>query len=91
MFNRILISALVFLTAAISGCARLDYVKVPTPTQYSGWTDEDQQKADSMKGVRYYLPRPFLHLKKSIPVAQRVAFITRRLTTALPAAMDRGL
>lgn len=78
MFNRILMSAFVFLTAAMSGCARLDYVKVPTPTQYSGWTDEDQQKADSMKGVRYYLPRPFLHLKKSIPVAQRVAFISFR-------------
>ena len=29
-----------------------------------------------MKGVRYYLPRPFLHLKQPIPVAQRVAFIS---------------
>ena len=58
------------------GCARIDYVKVPTPTQYDGWTDENQRKADSMKGVRYYLPRPFLHLKQSIPVSQRVAFIT---------------
>lgn len=37
MFNRILISALVLLIAAVNGCARLDYVKVPTPTQYSSW------------------------------------------------------
>jgi hypothetical protein len=53
----------------------LDYVKVPTPTQYSTWSDEQQTKADQMKGVRYYLPRPFVNLKQSVPVAQRVAFI----------------
>jgi hypothetical protein len=58
------------------GCARIDYEKVPTPTHYDNWTDEDQRKSDSMKGVRYYLPRPFLHLKQSIPVSQRVAFVT---------------
>ena len=58
------------------GCAHMNYVKVPTPTQYSKWTDEQQEKADAMKGVRYYLPRPFLHLKQSVPVAQRVALIS---------------
>lgn len=69
---------IVLVVVGIFGCARLDYIKVPTPTQYSDWTDAHQVKADSMKGVRYYLPRPFLHLKKSIPVAQRVAFISFR-------------
>jgi hypothetical protein len=59
----------------LAGCAGLDYIKVPTPTQHDSWTDQDQSKADAMKGARYYLPRPFLHLKESIPVAQRVAFI----------------
>jgi len=63
----------------LAGCAGLDYTKVPTPTQYSNWTDENQHKADTMKGVRYYLPRPFLHLKESIPIAQRVAFISFHL------------
>ena len=63
----------------LAGCARLDYIKVPTPTQYGNWTDGDQRKADTMKGIRYYLPRPFLHLKQSIPVAQRVAFISFHL------------
>ena len=58
------------------GCARLDYVKVPTPTQYQSWSDENQKAADGMKGVRYYLPRPFLHLKTSVPVAQRVALVS---------------
>ena len=76
MFNRFLISTLVFLIAAINGCARIDYVKVPTPTQYEVWTDKQQKSADNIKGVRYYLPRPFLHLKQSVPVAQRVAFIS---------------
>jgi len=60
----------------IAGCAGMEYVKVPTPTQYQTWTDEDQRDADAMKGVRYYLPRPFVHLKKSVPVAQRVAFVS---------------
>jgi hypothetical protein len=63
----------------LAGCAGLDYVKVPTATQHDSWTDRDQHKADAMKGVRYYLPRPFLHLKESIPVAQRVAFISFHL------------
>lgn len=67
---------LLSLAAFVGGCARLDYVKVPTPTQYANWTDEDQRRADAMKGVRYYLPRPFLHLKQSTPVSQRVAFVS---------------
>ena len=80
MFNRFLITALMFLTAAMNGCARLDYVKVPTPTQYSLWTRDDQRNADRMKGVRYYLPRPFVHLKQSVPVAQRVAFVSLEIS-----------
>jgi hypothetical protein len=52
------------------------YVKVPSPTQYDRWSDDDQRKADRMKGVRYYLPRPYLALKQSTPVAQRTAFIS---------------
>lgn len=71
---------LVYTTAILAfvtgGCARLDYKKVPTPTQYDNWNDEHQKLADSMKGVRYYLPRPFLHLKLSTPVAQRVALVS---------------
>lgn len=68
--------ACVVLALVLAGCARMDYVKVPTPTQYSQWTDQDQRRADGMKGVRYYLPRPFVHLKEPTPVAQRVAFVT---------------
>jgi hypothetical protein len=75
--NRAIASASTLcLWLLITGCARLDYVKVPGPTQYDNWSDAQQAKADQMKGVRYYLPRPFLNLKASVPVAQRVAFIT---------------
>jgi hypothetical protein len=76
-------AGLVFLAP---GCAHLDYVKVPTPTQYDAWTDDDQRKADDMEGVRYYLPRPFLHLKQSVPVSQRVAFVSFRYRPADEAA-----
>ncbi len=54
----------------------MEYHKVPTPTQYSTWTDADQQKADAMVGPRYYLPRPFLVLKQPLPVAERSAFVS---------------
>lgn len=70
------VAALLFITA---GCARLEYRKVPTPTQYSNWTDTQQREADAMEGVRYYLPRPFLHLKQSTPVAQRTALVSFKL------------
>lgn len=78
----------VFLLAVAvgGGCAHLDYVKIPTPTQYSVWTDDDQRVADGMKGVRYYLPRPFLHVKQSVPVAQRVAFVSFTYKEADPKA-----
>ena len=60
----------------LAGCAQMEYIKVPTPTQYDIWTDQDQRAADKMEGVRYYLPRPFLHLKQSTPVASRVALVS---------------
>lgn len=65
--------SLLILTAS---CAKLDYVKVPTASQYDQWNDEKQKEADNMKGVRYYLPRPFVHLKQSVPVAQRMALVS---------------
>jgi hypothetical protein len=70
------------VSCLVSACAGLDYLKVPTPTQYSNWTDNDQKTADAMKGVRYYLPRPFLHLKQSTPVAQRTALVSFRYDNA---------
>ena len=33
-------------TALIYGCAKVKVRKVPTPTQYVRWTDQQQDKAD---------------------------------------------
>ena len=75
--------SLALLTLPVIGaCADLEYVKVPTPTQYSSWNDEDQRNADAIDGVRYYLPRPFMHLKEAVPVAQRTAFVSFVITKA---------
>jgi len=52
----------------LTSCANVKVRKVPTPTQYSVWTDEMQRKADSMEGFRFYLPRPFLNVFESFPV-----------------------
>lgn len=62
--------------AVLAGCAKLSYRKVPTPTQYTKWTDEMQKKADAMEGVRYYLPRPFINVKHTFPVSQRSALVS---------------
>ncbi|HWE98080.1 MAG TPA: hypothetical protein VG269_29310 [Tepidisphaeraceae bacterium] len=59
----------VALAAAVAfGCAQVSVRKVPSPTQYSHWTDTQQQYADGMQGVRFYLPRPFLNVFESFPV-----------------------
>ncbi|MBX3731656.1 MAG: hypothetical protein KF791_03580 [Verrucomicrobiae bacterium] len=71
-------AVVLLLGPLLAGCAKLDYVKVPTPTQYSTWTDAQQRAADNMQGVRYYLPRPFLHLKQSTPVSQRTGLVSYR-------------
>lgn len=53
---------------AIAGCAKVDIKKVPTPTQYVHWTDAMQKKSDKMKGIRFYLPRPFINVFESFPI-----------------------
>lgn len=74
--------ATLFFVSALAifsfGCAEIEYRKVPTPSQYKDWDDEKQREADAMEGVRYYLPRPFVHLKQPVAVAQRVAFLSFR-------------
>ncbi len=56
----------------LTSCASVDIQKVPTPTHYSRWTDEMQKKADSIKGIRYYLPRPYVNVFESFPVHSEV-------------------
>jgi hypothetical protein len=70
MKNPLILSLLTLLV----GCAQVKVHKVPTPTQYSfagvnTWTAAMQEKADKMEGLRFYLPRPFVNVFESFPVA----------------------
>ncbi len=62
-------SMVLFGLALLSGCANVSVRKVPTPTQYGKWDDADQANADAISGFRYYLPRPFVAVKKEFPIA----------------------
>lgn len=62
--NWIALGALLILTA----CASATLKKVPAPTQYLKWTDAMQREADSIEGIRFYLPRPFVNVFESFPV-----------------------
>ncbi|HEY1694685.1 MAG TPA: hypothetical protein VGG39_21085 [Polyangiaceae bacterium] len=55
------------IAAAIACGASIDTKKVPSRTQYSGWTDERQKEADEIQGFRYYLPRPYIVVKREFP------------------------
>jgi hypothetical protein len=62
-----LISA-VLIALLAGGCASVSVRKVPTPTQYNTWTDAQQREADSIDGLRFYMPRPFINVFESFPV-----------------------
>src|SRR5437016_1705056 len=72
VFN--LVSLVLMLLAAAAmlsphvGCASVRVQKVPTPTQYGHWTDDMQRRADEMRGIRFYLPRPFVNVFESFPI-----------------------
>lgn len=66
--------------AALVGCARVDIRKVPARSTYSQWCDEDQRRADSICGQRYYLPRPFLSVSTPFAVAGGDFYVSGRVT-----------
>ena len=59
------------LLALVGGCTEVRVLKVPTPTQYNQWDDDDQRRADGMEGFRFYLQRPFLAVYDPFPVHAR--------------------
>ncbi|MFZ4575266.1 MAG: hypothetical protein ACOYN0_12760 [Phycisphaerales bacterium] len=63
------------LAGSLVACAHVSVKKVPTPSQYSTWSDSMQKKADAMEGVRFYLPRPFVNVFESFPVSADVYFV----------------
>jgi len=58
----------ILAAAVAAGCATVTVRKVPTPTQYTHWTDDMQAQADSILGIRFYLPRPFVSVFESFPI-----------------------
>ncbi len=46
------LGALLIVMFINTECAKLQYIKVPTATQYSNWDDAKQAKADGMEGQR---------------------------------------
>ncbi len=61
--------------ALLSGCASVKVQKIPDPSTYlypgtdgSPVWNERQAQADEIRGVRYYLPRPYVLVKKEFPV-----------------------
>lgn len=75
-----LITALVFLVA-LAGCTTVEVKKVPSKTQYEQvWDDPKQadrlqQRADRIRGNRYYLPRPFVSVYEPFVVDSSVYFL----------------
>jgi len=67
-----LTSIAAILCTLAAGCASVTVKKVPSPTQYETWSDDDQRMADQMEGVRFYLPRPFVNVFESFPIATDV-------------------
>lgn len=63
-----------------TGCAEVNVKKIATPTQYLKWTDKMQEESDSVKGVRFYLPRPFISVFESFPVHSDVYLARGQVT-----------
>lgn len=72
--RQVLTLATVLVLVALCSCAKVQVRKVPTPTQYNVWTDEMQRRSDSMAGLRFYLPRPFVNVFDSFPVRTDIFF-----------------
>lgn len=73
----LLLSFLLMITA---GCASVKVQKIPYPPDYyevtqnssdpqkTAW-NQKQEEADKIKGVRYYLPRPYMAVKQEYPIS----------------------
>src|SRR5262245_31678308 len=67
-------TAYVVLIGLIAACGTITVRKVPSPENYAGMADaaewnKRQALADSMRGARYYLPRPYVLVKEELPIA----------------------
>jgi len=81
-FARLVMFGFCATTAVLNtGCGVTEVRKVPTPGNYPGhWTESDQREADQIKGFRFYMPRPFLALKKEYPVESATFLVEARFS-----------
>lgn len=56
--------ALLAATTLPTGCASVSVRKVPASSQYLAWSDQRQEQADALEGVRFYMPRPYVRVKE---------------------------
>jgi hypothetical protein len=69
-------AALILIGLASGGCSSVEIRKVPQRTDYanlgpggaSAWSLERQEQADAIRGVRFYMPRPYLDVYESFPI-----------------------
>lgn len=70
--NRVLTTAIaVALSATLISCASVEVRKIPDPTSYEKRLGQRlaKRRVERIKGFRYYLPRPYVVVKKTFPVA----------------------
>lgn len=63
----------------VLGCARVDVRKIPARGSYTQWDDERQRQSDSIQGIRYYMPRPYLAVSDAFVVGGGDFYVTGTL------------
>jgi|GEM_PF-5893712 len=88
----------------LSGCASVKVQKIPDPSAYTyssnstctgqdgcpSWNDR-QTQADEIRGVRYYLPRPYVLVKKEFPVDGGTVLLRGELDEKKNLVLDQEL
>lgn len=60
--------------ALLAGCSAVEVQKIPSQADYQQWGDRRQAEVDSIKGIRYYMPRPYVAVHQSFPVRTDIYF-----------------
>lgn len=62
-----------------TGCASVTVKKIPSPVDYTTWTDKQQAEADKIEGFRFPEIRPFFVIAKEYPTAGKTMFVRGKL------------
>lgn len=100
MTRNVLVGSILMI--GLMGCASVTVRKIPDQGAYdlsttcdgkpnSPCRNELQRQADGIKGVRYYLPRPYVLVKKEFPIAGGTFFLKGRVDDQLKLLLDGDL